>query len=301
MGADHDHGGGIARVRASQDRALWIALAINVAFLLIEAAGGVVFNSLALLADAVHMLTDVAGLTIALIGQNLLTRPATSRHTYGLQRGEVLAAQANGLLLVGAAIWIFVEAVQRLGSPVEIRGGGVLVVAGLGLAANVASALVVMRWRDRSVNLEGAFWHMAVDAAGSLGAMVAGFAVLVWNAAWVDPVASILIGFLALWSGWRLLGDTTRILLEGTPRGLDPETVAQALLADERVDDVHHLHLWNLASDTPAMTVHVLLRTDDRTTMHDAQVQREELRSMLAARFGIRHATIEMECHACDG
>jgi cobalt-zinc-cadmium efflux system protein len=110
-----------------------------------------------------------------------------------------------------------------------------------------------------------------------------------------------LIGLLALWSGWRLLGDTTRILLEGTPRGLDPESVTRALLADERVEDVHHLHLWNLASDTPAMTVHVLLRTDDRTTMHDAQVQREELRSMLAERFGIRHATIEMECHACDG
>ncbi|MCC7078808.1 MAG: cation transporter [Acidimicrobiia bacterium] len=300
MGGDHGHAGHTHGGRAAQGRALWIALGVNLTFLVVELGGGFAFNSLALLADAVHMLTDVAGLAIALIGQSLLARPATDRHTYGLQRAEVLAAQANGLLLVGAAIWIAIEAVGRIGSPEPVAGGGVVVVAACGLVANLVSAAVLLGHRDETVNLAGAFWHMIVDAAGSIGAIVAGVAVLAWDATWVDPVMSMLIGVLALWSGWRLLADTTRILLEGTPRGLSPEAVAAALLDDDRIEDVHHLHLWNLASDTPAMTVHVLLRSDDRTTMHEAQNQREELREMLDARFGIRHATIEMECHACD-
>lgn len=295
------HSHGTAALRAKQNRALWLALGINAVFLIVEVAGGFLFNSLVLLADAVHMLTDVAGLIIALIGQALITRPATARHTYGLARAEVLAAQANGLLLVGAAIWIAIEAVQRFGTPEHVAARGMLIVATLGLIANAASAWILAGHRKQNVNIKGAFLHMVVDAAGSIGAITAGVVIVLSpTSLWADPAMSILVSLLSLWSGWRLLGDTGRILLEGTPRGLDPVLIARTIAAQSNVEEVHHLHLWNLASDAPALTVHVLVTSDDAISMHDAMIQRERLKELLHDRFGIGHSTIEMECHPCE-
>jgi len=284
--------------RVTQRRALWLALAANGAFLAVEAAGGLAFRSLALLADAAHMVSDVAGLAIALVAQRLLDRPATARHSFGLQRAEVLGAQANGLALVAAAGWIVFEALHRIGQPAHVRGSGLLVVAVAGLAVNVGSAVPLARARGHSLNMRGAFTHMVIDAAGSVAAIGAGIAVVGWHANWFDPVASIAIAVLVLWSAWGLLRDTAQVLLEGTPRGMDPQAVEAALAADPDVEAVHHLHLWNLASDVPAASAHLVLRGE--RSLHDAQADGARLKVLLESRFGIAHATLELECHPCD-
>jgi cobalt-zinc-cadmium efflux system protein len=291
----HDHGHGSAR--SMQRRALWLVLAANGGFLLAEVIGGIAFGSLALLADAAHMLSDVAGLVIALIAQRLLDRPATARHSFGLQRAEVLGAQANALALLAASGWIVFEAIRRIGDPADVDGGGLLVVAALGLAVNVGSAVVLRRAQGRSLNMRGAFIHMVVDAAGSVGAILTAIAVLGWNADWVDPVMSILIAALVLWSAWSLLRDTVHVLLEGTPSSVRPDDVEAALIADDDVEAVHHLHVWTIASDVPALSAHVVLNGE--RTLHEAQEATERLKDLLEERFGIEHATLELECHPC--
>jgi cobalt-zinc-cadmium efflux system protein len=244
------------------------------------------------------MASDVVGLVIALVAQALVGRPATSRHSFGLKRAEVLGAQVNGLLLVGVSVWIIYEAIGRIGNPTDVKGGGVVIVASLGLVVNLGSAVVLYRAKGHSLNMRGAFLHMASDAAGSVAAIVAGVSVLVWDADWVDPVASILVALLVLWSCWGLLRDTTNVLLEGTPRGIDADAVRAALADDGSVEHVHHVHLWSLASDEPALSAHVVLAGD--VTLHQAQERGTELKAMLTDRFGIDHATLELECHPCQ-
>ena len=284
--------------RSTQRRALWISLVANGVFMVVEFFGGLAFHSLALIADAAHMLSDVAGLGVALVAQHLVDRRATARHSYGLQRAEVLGAQANGLILLVVASWVIYEAVRRIGEPADVIGGGLLVVATIGLLVNVISAVLLARAQGQSLNMRGAFVHMTMDAAGSVAAMVAGIAVVVWNADWVDPVASILIAVLVLGSAWSLLRDTAHVLLEGTPRGMDPESVEATLAADAEVEAVHHVHLWNLASDVPALSAHVVLRGE--VSLHEAQASGDRLKDLLERRFGISHATLELECHPCD-
>lgn len=300
MTGSHDHGGhDPAPNRDLQRRALWIALIANLGFLLAEVAGGLAFHSLALLADAAHMMSDVVGLSIALVAQQLLTRPATAKHSYGFQRSEVLGGQFNGLTLLAVAGWIIYEAVRRIGQPVEVQGKGVLIVAFLGLLVNVGSAIMLARARGRSVNMRGAFLHMAIDAVGSIGAIAAALAVIFFNANWADPAISIGTAVLVIWSAWSLIKDTTSVLLEGAPGDVDLEAVEQALAADTRVTSVHHTHLWSLASDVTAFSGHVIL--DGQGSLHDAQLEAERLKIMLAERFQIDHATLELECHPCVG
>lgn len=278
-------------------RALWWALGLNGGFLAVEVIGGVVFGSLALLADAAHMASDTVALGVALGAQILAGRPASPRHTYGLQRAEVLGAQANGLLLLLAAAAIMAESVRRFGSPATVSGPGVVAVATLGLAVNLAGMVIVARAAGRSLNMRGVMLHMGSDAAGSLGAIGAGVAVVVAGADWVDPAVAVGIAGLVATSALWLLRDATRVLLEATPRGLSVTEIAAALEAEERVAAVHHLHVWNLASDTPALSAHVVL--DGPLTLHEAQEQGAALKAMLARRFGIDHATLELECHEC--
>ncbi|HEX4821848.1 MAG TPA: cation diffusion facilitator family transporter [Acidimicrobiales bacterium] len=295
----HDHGAHVTVARHTQRRALWISLGANAGFLVAEVIGGLAFHSLALLADAAHMLSDVVGLGIALIAQQLMDRRATARHSYGLQRAEVLGAQANGITLLVVAGWVIFEAIQRLGEPADVSGRGLLLVAMLGLLVNIGSAVLLARSAGQSLNMRGAFIHMSVDAAGSVAAVIAGVAVIAWDANWVDPAASIVIAVLVLWSAWGLLRDTAQVLLEGTPRGMDPADVEAALATDGAVEAVHHLHLWNLASDVPAMSAHIVLRGDD-VTLHEAQASGDRLKALLDDRFGIAHATLELECHPCE-
>lgn len=281
----------------AQRRALWIALALNAGFMIVELVSGVVFNSLALLADAAHMLSDVAGLSIALVAQYLIDRPVSARKTYGLQRAEVLGAMANGLALVAVTVWIFVEAWGRLFDPEPVAGGGLLIVGALGLAVNAGSAVILARSRGRSLNMHGAWLHMVSDAAGSVAVIAAAVAVLVWGARWVDAAASITIGLLILAGTWRLLSETVHVLMEGAPRDIDVGAVQRAIEAEPGVESVHHLHLWNLASDSAALSAHLVLERD--TTLHDAQERGDRIKERLEGDFGIQHATLEFECHTC--
>jgi len=284
--------------RAAQRRALSFALAANAVFLVVELVGGFVFHALILLADAAHLLSDVGALAVALLALRLLDRPASARHSYGLQRAEVLGAQVNSLVLVAVSGWIAYEAVRRLGQSGDVSGGGLLAVATVGLVINAASVVVLARAAGHSLNMRGAVLHMASDVAGSVAAIATGVAVLVWDATWVDPFASLVVVGLVLWSVWGLLRDTTRVLMEGTPRGTDPLAVETALTAEPGVDGVHHLHLWNLASDVPALSAHVVLV--GQPTLHEAQESADALKTMLEARYGIAHVTLELECHGCE-
>lgn len=292
---DHDHRPG---VRQSQRRALWLAFGANAIYMVAEIVGGLVFGSLALLADAGHMASDVFGLGIALGAQRLALRPASARHTYGLQRAEVLGALVNAVSLLVIVVWIVFEAIRRLQQPPEVAGGGLLAVASLGLLVNVGSAVVLGRAQGESLNMRGAFLHMLADAAGSVGVMAAGIAIVLWRAEWVDPVVSVAIALLVVWSAWGLLRATVHVLLEGAPRGLDADEIERALSSNDEVEGVHHLHLWSLASDVPALSAHVVLAGE--VTLHEAQESGDRLKEMLSRRFGIDHATLDLECHACE-
>lgn len=300
-GADgHDGHGHVSRddLRGRQRAALTWALGLNSVLLVGEAIAGLVFGSLALLADAAHQLSDVAGLAIAFAAHRLMEAPASERHSYGLQRAEVLGAQANGLLLLVGAAAVVIEAVRRLGEPLDVAGLGVVIVASLALAVNGGSAWALARVRGQSLNIGGAMVHLVADAAGSVAALVAGAAVLFAGLDIVDPIMAVIIVALVVWSAYGLLRDTTHVLMEGAPPGVDSAAVTATLTRHPAVASVHHLHLWLLASDMPALSAHVVLQ--GRMNLHQAQQHGDDLKRILADRHGVDHATLELECHDCD-
>jgi cobalt-zinc-cadmium efflux system protein len=281
---DHDH------ARVESRRALAVALLLTASYTVVEVVGGVAAGSLALLADAVHMLSDNVALALALIAAWLATKPATPERTYGYKRAEVLAALANGVMLVALAIWIFVEAVMRLRDPGDVLGGWMLVIALVGIVVNVASGLVLSRARSHSLNVEAAFRHVFADLLGSLGVAVA--AVVILATGWVeaDPLVSILIGVLVLVSTWSILRDSTTILLESTPRGIDAGALGQRLVSAPGVVEVHDLHVWTITSGFPALSAHVLVSPGE-----DCHARRRELERLLRDEFGIEHTTLQVD------
>lgn len=285
-------------LREGQSHALKWSLIANAMFMIVEFVGGIVTGSLALLADAGHMLSDVAALTVALVAHRLLLRPPSDRHTYGLQRAEVVGAQLNSLILLGLAGWLVFESVRRFQNPTDVEGGGVAVVAFLGLLVNAGSALLLHRHKGSSLNLHGAFLHMTLDALGSVVALAAGLGIFFFGEDRLDAGASLLIALLIVWSAWDLLRDSIHVLLEGTPKGIDRGEVERSLTQDPAVESVHHIHVWNLASDVPALSAHVVVA--DESTLHEAQLHSDRLKEMLRERFGIEHSTLELECHACE-
>jgi cobalt-zinc-cadmium efflux system protein len=274
-----------------------VALGANGAFLVVELVGGFVFGSLALLADATHMVSDVFALAMALAALVIARRPPTARHTYGFGRSEVIAAQFNGVLLIAAAVVIAVEALHRLGDAPAIDAMGVLVVGVLGLLVNAASAAVLARSAHGNLNLRAALWHLVADALGSVAVIVAALGALLFDVEWLDPVASLLIAALVVVGAWRILREATGVLLEAAPAGVDVAEVRAALEAGAGVEAVHDLHVWSLGSEHAALSAHVLLTGP--LSLHDAQVNAGALKQVLAERFGIEHATLEVECHAC--
>jgi cobalt-zinc-cadmium efflux system protein len=298
MAQAHLHQHSTATLRDLQRRALQFALILNGGYLLVEVGGALMFNSLALFADAAHMLSDVVGLGIALAAQRLAMRPATARHTYGFQRAEVLGALANAVVIGAATAWIVYEAVGRLREPQTVEGGGLLLVAAAGLAVNAWSAIVIRRAQGHSLNMRGAFVHMWADALGSVAVIAAAIGVLIWDATWLDPAASMAIAAIVIWSAGGLLRATLQVLLEGAPSHLRSEEIERALGESSGVESVHHLHLWSLASDVPALSAHVVL--EGELSLHDAQGRGDQLKLMLEERFGISHATLELECHDCE-
>ncbi|CAA9437760.1 MAG: Cobalt-zinc-cadmium resistance protein CzcD [uncultured Rubrobacteraceae bacterium] len=285
---EHDHGRGADR------RALAVVFVLTTAFMAIEVAGGLVTGSLALLADAGHMLSDSFSLGLALFAVWLAGRPATPNRSFGYKRAEILAALVNGATLVAISIWIFVEAYRRLWEPPEILGGWMLAVAILGLLVNVAGALILSRSGGESLNLQGALRHVVADILGSVGAIAAAIVILATGWRYADPLISVLIGLLVLGSSWRLLRESTNILLEGTPRGVDAEEVGRKMAGAPGVQEVHDLHIWTITSGFPALAAHVLVGRDENC--HD---RRRELEDLLKQEYGIEHTTLQVD-HAGD-
>ena len=275
-------------------RALAVALALTASYTVVEVVGGLFTGSLALLADAVHMLSDNVALALALVALWLATKPATPERSYGFKRAEVLAALANGVMLVALAIWIFVEAARRLRDPGDVLGGWMLAIALVGLAVNAAAGLVLSRARRDSINVEAAFRHVFADLLGSLGVAIA--AVVILATGWVeaDPVVSILIGLLVLASAWSILRNSTEILLESTPRGIDADALGRRLASAQGVVEVHDLHVWTITSGFPALSAHILVRPGE-----DCHGRRRELERLLHDEFGIEHTTLQVD-HASD-
>ncbi len=272
-----------------------IALAINAAMLAVEAVGGILTGSLAVLADAGHLLSDVGSIALALAAAGLAARPAVGRRTFGYQRSEVLAALVNGLLLVAVGVGVAVAAIGRLGDPPGIDGGGVLALGAFGLAGNVAAALVLAQGQREDVNLEGVLRHSAADALGSLGVVVAGAVVLAGGSPIVDPIVGLLIAVLVLASSWRLIKEPFDVLMEAAPAGLDVEGMGAAICSVGDVRSVHDLHVWTVTSGFGAIAAHVVVAKDS-----DRDLIRRRLEVLLDERFGIHHTTLQMEEEAGD-
>jgi len=275
---------------------MWIALGINAAMLLAEAVGGVLTGSLAVLADAGHVLSDVGAIALALFAAALAARPAGGRMTFGYQRSEILAALVNGLLLVAVAIVIGYAAIGRLSDPPSIDAGGVLGLGLLGLAGNVAATVVLARGERADVNLEGVLRHSAADALGSIGVILAGVVVLAGGSDVVDPIVSLLISVLILLSSWRLIKEPLDVLMEAAPAGLDVDAAGAAICAEEDVLSVHDLHIWTVTSGFGALAAHVVVAADC-----DRDLARARIELLLHERFGIDHTTLQMEEQAPEG
>ncbi|HEY8029823.1 MAG TPA: cation diffusion facilitator family transporter [Gaiellaceae bacterium] len=271
-------------------RRLGIALGLILALMGGEIAGGVVAHSLALYADAGHMLTDAAALAAALVAAALASRPAGGAWTFGLGRAEILAAQGNGITLLLVALWIAYSATRRLIAPPAVHGGIVLVVALAGVAVNLV-ATVVLSGADRtSLNMRGAFLHVATDLAAFVGTAIAGALVLATGWDRFDPIASLLVAALMVRASWSLLRDSGRIFLEAAPSDIDPDAVAAALAADPDVVEVHDLHVWTVTSGFPALAAHVLVSPGA-----DCHAARRRLERLLEERFGLRHTTLQVD------
>ncbi len=286
-----------AATPAARRRALTFALGANAALFVGQLIAALAFGSLALLADSAHLATDVVALTLALIALRLAARPADARSSYGWERAEVLAALMNAVLLVAASGWIAWEAVHRFSNPEPIDGAGVAIVGAIGLLVNAGSAAAIARVQGGNLNLRGAFWHLASDALGSFGVVVAGVTVVLTDADWIDPAISLAITALVLGATWSLVRDAASVLLERAPRGIDVGAIEAALQSEPNVEAVHHIHVWSLGAESAALSAHIVLRGEP--TLHAAQLVGNELRTLVQDRFGIAHATIELECHDC--
>jgi cobalt-zinc-cadmium efflux system protein len=283
-------------VRARNTRGLTVTLVLVTAYMIAEIVGGMLANSLALLADAAHMLGDAGALGLALFALWFARRPATAKHTYGFHRTEILAALANGATLIAIAISIIVEAYGRFRAPEEVRAGLLIVIASGGLLVNLVGLWMLHDDRDAaSLNLRGAWLHVLTDALGSVQAIIAG--VLLWTLgwAWVDPLASVLIALLVVFSAWELLRGATAVLMESAPGHIDVDEVRNAILATPGVGAVDDLHVWTITSGLEALSAHVLL-CDDRPP----RLLLNDIRDMLRARFRIDHVTIQVETESCD-
>ncbi len=276
--------------REGSTRALRLTLALTATYTVVEVVGGILTGSLALLADAAHMLSDNLSLAVALFAAWLAGRPAGPSRTFGFRRAEILAALFNGVTLVAISIWIFIEAADRFGDPPDVDAGPMLAIAAAGLAVNAASAAILSRHSRESLNVSAALRHVLADLLGSVGVIVAAALILIAGWEYADPVVGVLIGLLVLASSWGILRDSTQILLEGSPAGIDVEQVGRAMAATPGISEVHDLHVWTITSGFPALAAHVLVARDA-----DCHAARRQLEAMLHERFGLDHTTLQVD------
>jgi cobalt-zinc-cadmium efflux system protein len=292
----HGHSHSLDVRRGDSRRRIWWALGINLAMVAIEVVGGVLTGSLAVLADAGHLLSDVGAMVLALIASRLAALPAAGQRTFGYQRSEVLAALVNGLLLVAVGVAVAVAAIGRLDDPPSIDGAGVLALGALGLLGNVAATAVLARGERTDINLEGVLRHSVADALGSLGVLIAGAFVLAGGSELVDPIVGLLIAALILASSWRLIREPVEVLMEAAPEGVEVDQVGAAICEEEGVRSVHDLHVWTVTSGFGAIAAHVVVAREC-----DRDLIRRRLELTLAERFGIEHTTLQMEEEAEGG
>ncbi len=294
MAHDHQHDHGSEGANA---RRLSITLTLVLIYMGIEVVGGLLADSLALLADAGHMFSDAGALGLTLFAMRVARRPATAQRTYGLYRAEILAALVNGATLVAVAIYIFVEAFERFRTPPEVQGSLMLVVAMGGLLVNAGGLWILRGGHHDNLNMQGAWLHVLTDTLGSLQAIVAAALIWAYGWYWVDPLASVLIGLLVIYSSWSLIRQSVAVLMEGAPGHINVDDVRFALLELPHVSNVHDLHVWAITSGFVALSAHVTCPGDHN---HDSLLRTAQ--TMLAEKFGVRHTTIQIDRDAaCEG
>jgi cobalt-zinc-cadmium efflux system protein len=292
--ASHSHGGH-SHGHGANERSVALAAVLTGGFMLAEVVGGITAGSLALLADAGHMLTDFASLALAWLGFRLARRPADWRRTYGFDRFSVLVAFVNGITLFAIAAWIVIEAALRLFEPVQVLGPLMLWVALAGLAVNVVAFLILSRGDSENLNIRAATLHVAGDLLGSVAAVAASLVIIFTGFMPIDPILSIVVALIILRSAWRVTGDAGHILLEGSPSGFDARAVERDICgALPYVLNIHHVHAWSISEQRPMVTLHASV--DEGT---DSIRAVREIKSMLAEHFEITHATVEIEYDAC--
>lgn len=290
MSKEHQH----ITPRKTTERYLLIALILTSTFLVAEVVGGIITESLALISDAAHMLTDVIALVIALLAVRIAKRSADARRTFGYYRFEILAAAFNTILLFIVAIYIIYEAYQRLYHPPEISSIGMLIIAAIGLIVNVVSMRLLMAGREKSLNIKSAYLEVWSDMLGSIGVIIGAIIIRFTGWAWVDSIIAVLIGLWVLPRTWVLLKESINVLLEGVPEGIDLSQIKQASYTIQGVLDIHDLHVWAITSDKINLTAHVVI---------DPQYQVENifanLRKLFKTQFNIEHATLQYETKKC--
>jgi cobalt-zinc-cadmium efflux system protein len=289
----HDHGHHrhhhAISLRADR-RWLGLALALVLGFMVVEVVAGILADSLALLSDASHMLTDAGAIGLALVAANLAARPPGGRFTFGLGRAEILSAQLNGALLLVLAGVISWEAGKRIYDPPDVEGVYVVVVGVAGAAVNVLAAAALAKAERQSLNVAGARAHVLTDLYASIAAATAGALILLTGVRELDGVAALVVAALMVSSGWRLLRDASAVLLEGAPEGFDPDRIGRTLAEQPGVVEVHDLHVWEVTSGFPAVAAHVVVPPDE-----DCHGRRRELQRVLEEEFGIEHTTLQVD------
>ncbi|MEW1902499.1 cation diffusion facilitator family transporter [Streptomyces sp. NPDC086147] len=300
MGAGHDHGHGhggpppTGTAGAAYRNRLRIALGITLSVMVVEIVGGVVADSLALIADAAHMATDAVGLAMALLAIHFANRPPSGNRTFGYARAEILAALANCLLLLGVGGYVLFEAIQRFLEPAETKGGLAIAFAVVGLVANVISLTLLMRGQKESLNVRGAYLEVLADALGSVTVIVAAGIILATGWQYADPIASLVIGLMIVPRTVKLLRETLDVLLEAAPKGVDMAEVRAHILALPGVEDVHDLHAWTITSGMPVLSAHVVVDQGALDSVgHEKMLH--ALQGCLGSHFDVEHCTFQLE------
>ncbi len=288
MGHEHHHHHGVSA--DADSRKLALVLALITTFMCVEVVVGIAADSLALLSDAAHMLTDAGALVLSLVAIRLARRPAAGALTFGLKRSEILAAAINGSTLLVLGLLIVYEGVRRVLDPPEVEGGPVLIVAVVGIAVNLAATSILARANRQSLNVEGAFQHILTDLAAFVATAIAGATILLTGFREADGIAALLVAALMLRAAYGLLRDSGRIFLEAAPRGLDPDAIGMRMAGEKGVKEVHDLHIWEVTSGFPALSAHILVGRD--RDCHDA---RRELERILHDEFHIEHTTLQVD------
>ncbi len=275
---------------------LIVTLVIIIVVMLVEIVGGLLSNSLALLGDAGHMLVDALAMGLSLFAYNLARRPSTLTRTFGYHRVEIMAALANGSILVLVSAFIFYEAAQRFSQPPEVKTPLMLVVAVIGLVANIVGILLLRRGSHTSLNIRGAFWHILGDTISSVGVIVAGIVIAVTGWRVADPIVAIVIGIVILWGALRLVRDSVDILMESVPKDISVEKVVEDIKKVTGVREIHDIHIWTITSGIVALSAHLMI--EDQMVSLSTDV-RDSVNRLLAERYAITHTTLQLECARC--